>query len=157
MNVFVAGVLHISSPGNGNALLLCNSKESANQAVDIVNTKTFKDCKLSSRIERVNARIKDDGNIIDFSGAEELPSRVKLYVGNLPWTANWADVKDLFKSVVPNPNAFVPMSEDKRSKGFAIVEVNNDDDAELAMKILDKYELMGRQITVKRFSSKMQE
>ncbi len=74
----------------------------------------------------------------------------KLYVGNLPFTAEEGQLEALFgadgRSV-----ASVKILIDKqtgRSRGFGFVEMGSDDDAQKAIEALQGREFMGRPLTV---------
>lgn len=69
----------------------------------------------------------------------------KLYVGNLPWTFNNSQLSDIFKNHgnVISANV-VTDKEIGRSKGFGFVEMENDSDANSAIKALNGSEINGR-------------
>ena len=73
----------------------------------------------------------------------------KLYVGNLPWTFNNNQLLDIFK---PHGNVIsakvVTDKESGRSRGFGFVEMENDSDANTAIKSLNGSELNGRKLVV---------
>lgn len=73
----------------------------------------------------------------------------KLYVGNLPWTFNNNQLLDTFK---PHGNIVsakvVTDKESGRSRGFGFVEMENDNDANSAIKALNGAELSGRKLIV---------
>lgn len=73
----------------------------------------------------------------------------KLYVGNLPWTFNNNQLLDTFK---PHGNVVsakvVTDKESGRSRGFGFVEMENDNDANSAIKALNGSELSGRKLIV---------
>ena len=73
----------------------------------------------------------------------------KLYVGNLPWTFNNDQLSDTFK---PHGNVIsakvVTDKESGRSRGFGFVEMENDSDANRAIKSLNGSELNGRKLVV---------
>jgi RNA recognition motif-containing protein len=70
-----------------------------------------------------------------------------LYVGNLPWSATDAQLKDLFSQYgeVASVN-IIQDRETGRSRGFGFVEM--DQGADEAVKNLNGYELDGRNIKV---------
>ena len=73
----------------------------------------------------------------------------KLYVGNLPWTFNNDQLSNTFK---PHGNVIsakvVTDKESGRSRGFGFVEMENDIDANTAIKSLNGSELNGRKLVV---------
>ena len=73
----------------------------------------------------------------------------KLYVGNLPWTFNNNQLLDTFKphgSVISAK--VVTDKESGKSRGFGFVEMENDNDANSAIKSLNGSELNGRKLVV---------
>ena len=73
----------------------------------------------------------------------------KLYVGNLPWTFNNNQLSDTFKKHgnVISANV-VTDKETGKSKGFGFVEMENDSDADSAIKALNGSEINGRKFIV---------
>ena len=73
----------------------------------------------------------------------------KLYVGNLPWTFGNNQLLDTFK---PHGNVVsakvVTDKESGKSRGFGFVEMENDNDANSAIKALNGSELNGRKLVV---------
>lgn len=73
----------------------------------------------------------------------------KLFVGNLPWSADDAQLNDMFTPFGEILSARV--MSDKftgRSRGFGFVEFANEADAQKAVEALDGSDLGGRQIVV---------
>ncbi|MGZ3687122.1 MAG: RNA recognition motif domain-containing protein, partial [Bdellovibrionota bacterium] len=74
----------------------------------------------------------------------------KLYVGNLPFSAEEAQLKALF-GADGRQVASVRILLDKmtgRSRGFGFVEMASPDDAQKAMDALHGHEFLGRALTV---------
>ena len=71
-----------------------------------------------------------------------------LYVGNLPWSATEADVRDLFSQYgeVTSVN-LITDRETGRARGFGFVEIA-DADAQKAIEALDNYSYSGRNLKV---------
>ncbi len=73
----------------------------------------------------------------------------KLYVGNLPWTFNSDELSDTFKKHGNVISAKVVTDrETGKSKGFGFVEMENDSDANNAIKALNGSEINGRKLVV---------
>ncbi len=73
----------------------------------------------------------------------------KLFVGNLPWSADDAALNEMFSQFGEITSARV--MSDKftgRSRGFGFVEFANEADAQKAVAALDGSDLGGRQIVV---------
>jgi len=73
----------------------------------------------------------------------------KLYVGNLPYTANETTLQELFAQAGTVESATVISDRDSgRSKGFGFVEMSTDEEATAAIEKLNGHSLEGREITV---------
>lgn len=73
----------------------------------------------------------------------------KLYVGNLPWTFDNNQLSDIFKKHGNVISAkVVTDKESGKSKGFGFVEMENETDANSAIKALNGSELSGRKLIV---------
>ncbi len=74
---------------------------------------------------------------------------MKLYVGNLPYSVNEDDLRDMFAPYGAPESVIVIMDRDTgRSKGFGFVEFSNDTEARAAMQALNGREINGRALTV---------
>lgn len=74
---------------------------------------------------------------------------MKIYVGNMPFSANEAQLTNMFSShgVVDSVN--IIMDRDTgRAKGFAFVEMNNQGEANAAIEALNGSDCDGRMIVV---------
>jgi len=73
----------------------------------------------------------------------------KLYVGNLPWTFNNNQLLDTF---TPHGSVIsakvVTDKESGKSRGFGFVEMENENDANSAIKTMNGSELNGRKLVV---------
>ena len=73
----------------------------------------------------------------------------KLYVGNLPWTFNNNQLLDTF---TPHGSVIsakvVTDKESGKSRGFGFIEMENENDANSAIKTLNGSELNGRKLVV---------
>jgi cold-inducible RNA-binding protein len=73
----------------------------------------------------------------------------KLYVGNLPYETSESDLQALFEGA--GGVASVNIVRDRatgQARGFAFVEMNDDDGARRAITELDKHDFGGRSLTV---------
>lgn len=74
---------------------------------------------------------------------------VRLFVGNLPYEASEADVREHFSSVAPPLQVFLPIDrETGRPRGFAFVEYADRAHAEEAISRFNNQPLKGRAISV---------
>ncbi len=73
----------------------------------------------------------------------------RLYVGNLPYSTTEGELLDLFKQAgnVVSCDLIIDRNTD-RSKGFAFVEMESDQDAGQAISQFNGKELAGRTLTV---------
>lgn len=73
----------------------------------------------------------------------------KLYVGNLPWTFNNNQLSDTFKKHGNVISAKVVTDREiGKSKSFGFVEMENENDANTAIKVLNGSEVSGRKLVV---------
>jgi RNA recognition motif-containing protein len=73
----------------------------------------------------------------------------KLYVGNLPYETTESDLQTLFAAA--GQVSTVNIVRDRatgRARGFAFVEMNDEDGARKAISELDQHQLDGRSLTV---------
>jgi RNA recognition motif-containing protein len=73
----------------------------------------------------------------------------KLYVGNLPYQTTESDLQTLFESV--GEVASINIMRDRatgQARGFAFVEMSDDEGAKRAISELDRHEYGGRNLTV---------
>ena len=72
----------------------------------------------------------------------------RLYVGNLPWSIDTDQLKEMFQEVGEVTFAQVKYKPDGKSRGFGFVEMSTVEEAEAAIKKFDATDFQGRQITV---------
>lgn len=74
---------------------------------------------------------------------------MKLFVGNLPFSATDADLQSMFSQVGEVESANVIMDKfTGRSRGFGFVEMTNMDEGQAAVERFNGYEMQGRPLTV---------
>ena len=85
----------------------------------------------------------------DLPGSERERDQVKkIYVGNLPWGASEADLRDFFSTVGEvHSVAVITDRETGRSRGFGFVEMD-DGDADKAINQLNGRDMGGRPLRV---------
>jgi cold-inducible RNA-binding protein len=74
----------------------------------------------------------------------------KLYVGNLPFNASEEQLQEWFSQVGVNPSA-ISLIRDRftgQSRGFAFIEISNDEDADRAVNSLNGQNFGGRNLVV---------
>jgi cold-inducible RNA-binding protein len=73
----------------------------------------------------------------------------KLYVGNLPYTATEASLREAFAASGTVDSVSVITDRDTgQSKGFAFVEMSSDSEAQRAIQTMNGQSIDGRQIKV---------
>ncbi|KAH3668784.1 hypothetical protein OGAPHI_002539 [Ogataea philodendri] len=82
-------------------------------------------------------------------GVPAIEEGFEIFVGNLPFSARWQDLKDFFKNVGPIIRADVKEDHRGRSKGFGTVIFANSEDADRAIADFNGYDFDGRRIEVR--------
>jgi RNA recognition motif-containing protein len=73
----------------------------------------------------------------------------KLYVGNLPFNATEAELRDLFETHGAIESVNVITDRDTgRSRGFGFVEFQEESSAQAARQALDGFDMSGRSLRV---------
>jgi RNA recognition motif-containing protein len=74
----------------------------------------------------------------------------RIYVGNLPFSADEATVQSLFEQNDRQVSEvkLITDRETGRPRGFGFVEMGNSEDADKAIQELNGYEMDGRQLNV---------
>jgi RNA recognition motif-containing protein len=75
---------------------------------------------------------------------------IKLFVGNLPYSATEADVENFFTQAGVTVDSVNVMRDrfSGEARGFGFVEIGNDADANRAIESLNGRDLMGRAVVV---------
>ncbi len=72
-----------------------------------------------------------------------------IFVGNLPFSTNSAELEQLFTEYGSVSRAQVITDRDTgRSRGFGFVEMDSEEEAQAAIENLDGHDMDGRQLTV---------
>ncbi|KAI8618453.1 hypothetical protein BC830DRAFT_1108653 [Chytriomyces sp. MP71] len=72
-----------------------------------------------------------------------------IYVGNLPYSVGWQDLKDLFRNAGSVVRADIPTDYQGRSKGFGTVTMSNVEEARKAISLYNGFDWNGRRIEVR--------
>ena len=76
---------------------------------------------------------------------------MSIFVGNLPFRAEQEDVAELFTPFGEITNCFLPLERDTgRKRGFAFVELADEDSESRAIDALQGAELMGRPLRINK-------
>ncbi len=74
---------------------------------------------------------------------------VRLYVGNLPYSASTQALTDLFSQAGSVGDVHLPTDRDSgQSRGFGFVEMASDEDAQQAIRQFNGYSFDGRELRV---------
>lgn len=74
---------------------------------------------------------------------------MNIYVGNLPYTANEEELKELFSNHGEVTSVRIITDKDTgQSKGFGFIDITSDDDALSAIESLEGAEFQGRNLRV---------
>lgn len=72
-----------------------------------------------------------------------------IFVGNLNWEASEADLRDLFSRYGEIKSCKIILDrETKRPRGFAFIDMPNEQEAKEAVYSLNSFDYMGRQLNV---------
>ncbi|KAJ2958419.1 hypothetical protein NQZ79_g5978 [Umbelopsis isabellina] len=82
------------------------------------------------------------------TGPPHTSGRNQLFVGNIPFSCQWQDLKDLFRNAGNILRADIAQGQDGRSRGFGTVLYATIEDAQNAVEMYDGYEFHGRQLRV---------
>ena len=89
------------------------------------------------------------------SGQTGISLSKKIYVGNLPFSSTEADLKDVFERHGGVQSvAVITDRETGRPRGFAFVEMDDENSAQEAIRALDGTDLGGRNIRVNEAQDK---
>ena len=74
---------------------------------------------------------------------------MKLYLGNLPFSASDEDIREAFAAYGTIEDLFIPLDrETNRPRGFAFITLADDDQARKAIEEMDGADLQGRNLRV---------
>jgi RNA recognition motif-containing protein len=132
------------SGGSGNGSLSSNRRSnlgktsSSSSTSNGGNTRNFESKKNKGRSRQLlRPQIKLD---------ENLQGRL-VYYGNLSWSADGSNISEF----VGGNSCIIPTDRRGRSKGYALVEYNNNSDAQLAITRYNEIEFLGRRMIARLF------
>jgi cold-inducible RNA-binding protein len=74
---------------------------------------------------------------------------MKLYLGNLPFSASDEDIREAFSAYGTIEDLFIPLDrETNRPRGFAFITLADDEQARKAIEEMDGADLQGRNLRV---------
>ncbi|KAJ1561921.1 hypothetical protein HK096_002828, partial [Nowakowskiella sp. JEL0078] len=125
------------SRGFGTVLL--STHDETIEAINKFNNFVWHGRKLEVREDRASSEsyhVSESHHVSDFLAPRENyegGSGRALYVGNLPFSVGWMDLKDFFRQAGHVVRAEVPIDFHGRSKGFGIVVMSSVEDARKAI------------------------
>lgn len=78
-----------------------------------------------------------------------VPDKKRLFIGNLPYSIEWKDLKDYLRNAGDIQRVEIPMESNGQSKGFAIATFNNELDSLKAIEMFNGINFNGRLLTVR--------
>uniref|UniRef100_A0A7S2V6P6 RRM domain-containing protein n=1 Tax=Fibrocapsa japonica TaxID=94617 RepID=A0A7S2V6P6_9STRA len=122
-----------SGRSKGWGLVEYSTAEEAQNAIQLLNSTTLQERQIHVRLDR--------SNLDETAG-------VSVFVGNLPWSTTSETLAELFGSYEPF-DVHVKTNMAGRSRGFAILRFNNQDQANAAITDMNGYNLEERNIQVR--------
>jgi RNA recognition motif-containing protein len=99
-------------------------------------------CKLLFHVLQIGWKKKEGSLELRFMS-------VRLFVGNLPYNATEAEIRELFASVGPLTSVYLPLDRATgRPRGFAFVEFNDSAAATEAIRVFNNQPFKGRPLAV---------
>ncbi|KAJ3275950.1 hypothetical protein HDV01_006817 [Terramyces sp. JEL0728] len=135
-----ANIVQKNGRSKGFGTVSFKSHEDALEVIDAFNGYEFDGRTLEVRFDKALPKRLPSEN----SGNE-----VALYVGNLDWSVQWQDLKDLFKEAGRVVRCEIPSDAQGRSKGFGIVVMASNADAERAKDMYDGHVFCNRDMQVR--------
>ncbi|KAI9022478.1 hypothetical protein DFJ74DRAFT_669601 [Hyaloraphidium curvatum] len=146
----------------GYGTVLFSTPAEAQRAIDVLNDYEYQGRLLQVREDR-NAGLGGGSPFSNGGGGGGLPSdsasmqQRTLYVGNLPYSVQWQDLKDLIRQAGNIVRADIPTDYQGRSKGYGVVTMATIEDARNAISMFSGYEWSGRRLEVREDRSMQDE
>ena len=131
----------------GCGIVTFNSSEDAKKAIETMHDTEIGERKIFVREDREGERGNDLRNRI---GPSATSPDASVYVGNLPWSTRWQELKDIFRKVGNVAHADVTMGFDGRSRGWGVVTFMDPQCAQVAIERLNGTMLNDRALIVRR-------
>ncbi|WBW74535.1 RNA-binding protein involved in export of mRNAs Hrb1 [Schizosaccharomyces osmophilus] len=150
-HVLYAEILNLPNGlSKGCGIIEYSTSEEAQRAVETLSNKEYMGRLIYVREDReqepkFGSRALSHGHLLDRGNDVGR----QLFVGNLPYSVRWQDLKDLFRQVGTVVRADVQMNQDGRSRGIGIVLMSSAKDAHDAIEMLNNTAYMGRTLEVR--------
>jgi len=134
----------------GFGLVVFADAKSARAAIEALHDSECDGRKLVVRHDR-GSKVKAGGGGAAAGAGAGGPAgggyEIKVYVGNLPWSTSWQDLKDLCKEFGDVIHAEIAMNSSGRSHGFGLVTFRDNKEAEACIHGLDGADYQGRALS----------
>eukprot|EP00831_Metopus_contortus_P022148 TRINITY_DN2006_c0_g1_i1.p1 TRINITY_DN2006_c0_g1~~TRINITY_DN2006_c0_g1_i1.p1 ORF type:complete len:251 (-),score=53.61 TRINITY_DN2006_c0_g1_i1:48-800(-) len=150
--VIIYGEKFHKSEGRG--MVQFSSEEDAQKAITELNGSTLagreiKVLPYSERPEKPKMMERRRSREFDFEKESRQDiMRRQLYVGNLPFSLNWIQLKDIFRKFARVERAYVVTNRGGLSKGFGYVLFDSHKEASIALKEMKGAIIEGREIQI---------
>lgn len=150
-----ADVVEVAGRSKGYGIVVFNSTEDAEKCVEGLDRKIVDGRNLNVKIDdkpEVTARLLKEGKEEPFSNGKHVSrrsgaSKSQVFVGNLPYSTQWQELKDLCKPFGNVTRADI-VEDGGRSRGFGIVAFDSIDSAEACISGLNGSTFERRQLKV---------
>jgi len=85
------------------------------------------------------------------SNSNNQVSDTQVFVQNFPYETSWQDLKDIFREIGPVAHVDVLETQDGRSRGQAVVEFERPGDARRAIRLMNDFQINGRNVEVREY------
>lgn len=135
------------------------SEEDASKAIEMFNDFEFYGRRLEVRHDLAAGKNKFERKTVDSEKGERYSrskdndqsqkSGIILFVGNLPYSTQWQDLKDMFREAGNVIRADIGRDANWRHKGYGQVVMSSEEEALKAIELFDGHEIDGRKIEVR--------
>jgi len=139
----------------GYGIVVFENAKDARNCIQGLDGAAFGDRELTVKLDKIRAsgQIYDKRGSRNFGGTGKFEGRLvggpNVFIGNLPWSVEWQDLKDLCRQYGNVKRADVPQDASGRSKGFGIVTFATPRDAKNCIENLNGMLLDGRDLNVR--------
>jgi len=146
--VFAEVLMGIDGRSKGCGIVEFESKEEALNAIEKLNDSGLDDRLIFVREDREAGHGPRRANMGRGGGGGSTAGR-KLFIGNLPWSTTWQDLKDAFSQCGGIIRADILVGPDGRSRGQGTIIFENPDEAKSAIDQFHNTKFQGRTILVR--------
>lgn len=135
----------------GYGIAVFENARGAAKCIRELNGASYGDRELSVRLDKFKSYGQSNFSKGSFGSSfgSRFGSGKRVYIGNLPWSVEWQDLKDLCKQYGNVIRADVEKGDDGRSRGFGLVTFANQVDSNNCIANLNGMLLDGRELNVR--------